>query len=244
MKKLSHIKNFNIPFYSIDFNGKATVQTMLQYFQELAWEHAKILDLGMEKLLEQNLIWVLVRQKVKFKNFPLWQDEIIVKTWATGTDRLFWNRDFMIYDKNNVELARASSSWIIINMETRRPFRADDSLKIEIKDPEFAFDDKLGKLSSVTNEKKEYEKKITFSDLDLNDHVNNVKYVEWILDSYELDYLKQYSIDTIELNYIAEAKYGEIIYTSSDKIDDTHLHSVRNDNNKELFRAKINWKNK
>ncbi len=110
MKNLSHSKNFNIPFYGIDFNGKATVQTLLQYFQELAWEHAKILDLGMEKLFERNLIWVLARQKVNITKFPAWQDDITVKTWATGTDRLFWNRDFMITDKNDQELARASSS--------------------------------------------------------------------------------------------------------------------------------------
>jgi acyl-ACP thioesterase len=242
MKKLSHTKIFNIPFYGIDFNGRATIQTLLQYLQELAWEHANILDLGMEKLLEQNLIWVLARQKIKINEFPMWQEDVQVKTWATGTDRLFWYRDFIITNNVGKELARASSSWIIMNIETRRPFKANDSMTIKIENPDYAFDYKLGKISTIKNRDKIFEKRISYSDLDLNDHVNNIKYLEWILDSYNLEYFKENTIESVEMNYIAEAKYGDNIFTSIEKNSNEHFHTViRQDDEKELFRAKISW---
>ena len=243
MSKLSHTLEFQIPTYGADFNGKATIQTLLQCFQEVAWQHAEILDLGFDKLFEQKLIWVLARQRVKIYDFPTWRDKIKVKTWAVGRDKLFWYRDFRITDQNDIELAKAASSWIIINYETRRPFIADESFTIDITNPERAFEEPLSKIRPLEYSVQDFQKNITYSDLDLNEHVNNVKYIEWILDGYDFGYLKEHKIETVELNYLAEAKVGDSIKTCSQKSKNDHLHNIlRESDGKELFRSNIIWK--
>jgi len=242
LKKLHLFKEFTIASYNADVHGKATLQALLQFLQEIAWEHAEHLDLGFTKLYKQNLLWVLVRQKIKVAKFPNWPNSVKVKTWATGKDILFWYRDFKIFDSDDSEIAKATSSWMIINLETRRPHRAENLFNIPIEKPDFASETKLGKLPSVKDVTRRYEKEVRYSDLDLNDHVNNVKYLEWVLDSYPLQRYKKNRIESVELNYMAEAIYGDRIFVNSDLIEPFHLHSIKREpDNKELFRAKIDW---
>ncbi len=240
--ELQRFKEFSIASYNADFEGKGTLQALMQFLQEIAWEHAEHLDLGFSHLLEQNLVWVLARLKIKVFEFPNWQDKIKVKTWAAGKDNLYWYRDFYIYDANENIIAKATTTWIIINLETRRPHRADKMFNVEIKNKDRAFEEKLGKLPSVNCDEVRYNKKVAYSDLDLNDHVNNVKYIEWILDSYPLPFFKENKIDTIEVNFLAEAMYGDNVFVNSDLENLSHLHSVKREaNNKELLKAKMDW---
>ena len=99
------------------------------------------------------------------------------------------------------------------------------------------------KLPDVESKEKLIEKKVSYSDLDLNNHVNNAKYIEWILDSYPLEKMKTYNINSVELNYMSEALFGEKVSLFSDISEFTHLHSLRNSlNDKELFRSRILWR--
>ncbi|MGD8779752.1 MAG: thioesterase [Ignavibacteria bacterium] len=240
--ELQREKEFSITSYNADFEGKATLPSFMQFLQEIAWEHAEHLDLGFSHLTEQNVLWVLARLKIKVNEFPNWQNVVKVKTWAAGKDNLFWYRDFKIFDSNGNVLAKATTSWIIINIETRRPQRADKMFRVAIDVDERVFDEKLGKLPPLNCTDIKYQKVVGYSDLDLNDHVNNVKYIEWILDSYPLNFFKENKIDTVEVNYLAEAMYGDKILVNSACEGLTHLHSVKRETDKkELLKAKIDW---
>ena len=240
--ELQKFKEFSIASYNADFEGKGTLQALLQFLQEIAWEHAEHLDLGFTHLLEQNLVWVLARLKIKIIEFPAWQEKVKVKTWAAGKDNLYWYRDFYIYDANENVIAKATTTWIIINLETRRPHRADKMFNVKIDVDERALDEKLGKLPHVSGEEIKYKKQVSYSDLDLNDHVNNVKYIEWILDSYPLKFYKEHKVDTVEVNFLAEAMYGDDVFVNSDLENLSHLHRIkRESDNKELLKARIDW---
>jgi len=243
MSQLEHFREFRISSFNVDFNGKATLQSLMQFLEDIGWEHARLLDLGFSELMNQNLMWVLLRFKIKVKKFPGLFDTVKVKTWAADKDKLFWYRDYKIFDSNNKELARATSTFIIINIKTRRPHRADYMFTKKIDVDERSFEKKLGKLPAVEGETEKFSKKVSYSDLDLNDHVNNVKYVEWILDSYPLQFFKENLVDNLEVNYLAEANYGNTVIINSQILDQTHLHRVKRElDNKELFKARIEWK--
>jgi acyl-ACP thioesterase len=243
MAKVEHFREFRIGSYNVDFQGKATLQSLLQFLEDIGWEHAGLLNLGFSDILKQNLMWVLVRFKIKIKKFPDLHDTVMVKTWAGDKDNLFWYRDYKISDKDNNELARATSTFIIINIKTRRPHRSDDMFRVIIDVEERSFEEKLGKLPIINDETIRYQKRVNYSDLDLNDHVNNIKYVEWVLDSYPLQFFKENQVKTLEVNYLAEAHYQNTVVINSQMPDLTHLHRVkRESDNKELFRARIEWK--
>jgi acyl-ACP thioesterase len=243
MAKLEHFQEFRIGSYNVDFQGKATVQSMMQFLEDIGWEHAGLLNLGFSDILKQDLIWVLVRFKIKIKKFPGLHDTVKVKTWAGDKDKLFWYRDYKIFDSDKNELARATSTFIIINIKTRRPHRSDNMFKLKFDVEERSFPEKLEKLPAVDDEEVRYKKVVSTSDLDLNDHVNNIKYIEWILDSYPLQFFKEKQVETLEVNYLAEAHYGDTVLVNSQMADLIHLHRIKRDSdNKELFRARIKWK--
>ena len=242
MEKLQYSKEFFIQTSNTDFKGKATIQSLLHLFQEIAWEHAEILGLGFENLFKHNLIWVLSKQKTRIIKCPNWHDKVIVKTWATGKEGFFWNRDFKIMSDQGEELVKAMSSWLIIDIVKRRPYRGDDLFNLKIENPEKTFDYKLGKVPALTKNTKSFDKIVRYSDLDLNNHVNNVKYLEWVLDGYPIEFFEQNILSSVELNFLAEAIYGDEIEIFSEIDSDNYLHSVkRKSDGKELFRTRIEW---
>jgi acyl-ACP thioesterase len=242
MDKLKFEKIFHISSFNSDFSGRASIQSLLQFFQEIAWEHAEKLHVGFSDLIKRNLIWVLIRQKIKILNRPSWQDNIRIITYARGREKLFWYRDFEIKDENKNQIAKATSLWMIIDLDTRKPFKGDDLIGFELGKGKGYWGDSLSKLPKINMGKIDLEKTVAYSDIDLNNHVNNVKYLEWILDSYHLDFLRTHEIDTVELNYISEAAVGEKIKVESKKNDLDHLHSITSsNNNNELFKSRILW---
>jgi len=168
---------------------------------------------------------------------------VYVKTWPAAKDRLYWYRDYTIHDSNDREVTRATSTFVIIDTKTRRPRRADDMFRVDLGNPERTFKEKPGKLPAVDDETARYQKTVTTSDLDINDHVNNVKYVEWVLDSYPLEFFKSHTIAEVEMNHLGEARYGDMVTVRRCERNAAHFHSVaRASDLRELFRARIEWK--
>ena len=241
-EKLHFEKEFKVASYNSDFQSKATIQSLLQYFQEVAWEHAEILGVGYTYLIRKKLIWVLVRQKIEIYSYPAWQQTIKVITYAKGKERLFWYRDFKITDENEIEMARATSSWLIIDSESKRPYKGDDLLSIKLGNGKGIWEGSLSKLPKPIETKLFFEKKVYYSDLDINKHVNNVKYLEWILDGYNLDFIENNIIKSFEINYLSETTIGDSIQIYSDLDEKTHLHLIKSSKtNKELINTRISW---
>ncbi len=248
MEKLEYKKNYKIPVYEIAFDGKLAPHSLLNYLQDIASEHAEALSFGKDDLLKDNRFWVLSRLAVKIERWPEWEETVIVKTWPRGTDRLFALRDFEVKSSGGEIIALATSSWLVVDITTRRVQRPDSVLshfnegfpsatsigrnadKIDTLDPDFTAGDPF---------------RVNGSDLDINLHVNNVNYLRWIFDSYELDFRLKHRPGFIEINYLAESRYNEaiVIRTSAGKnISSVYNHSVvRTVDDTELCRVKINW---
>ena len=99
-------------------------------------------------------------------------------------------RDFEIFDENEKSIAIATSSWLIMDLKSRRPYKGDDLLNLKLGKGDGFWEESLAKLSSPLNGKLFFEKEAAYSDLDINNHVNNVKYLEWILDGYDFEFIK------------------------------------------------------
>jgi acyl-ACP thioesterase len=87
---------------------------------------------------------------------------------------------------------------------------------------------------------------VTYGDLDRNEHVNNVRYIDWILSGLPLDYLKTHELKEMEVNYLSEAAYDdEILVSSAMKEEFLFFHSlIRNGDHTELCRARTAWESK
>jgi acyl-ACP thioesterase len=226
--------------YDVDPQSIARLPVFCRYMQEAAYLHAEHFGLGHPYLISLNQAWVLARMRIEVERLPHWGETITLRTWPSGRDRLFYYRDFEIKDANGNVLLRASSAWFIIDINKRVRTIPDwwntDALPIGPK----IFDSKISRLKSCgCSEGGSLH--VNYGDLDLNGHVSNIRYVEWILNNLPLEFHQSHLIQSLEVNYLAEAVYGQEI-AMCEKQDGLLVdHCIRAED-KDLFRARTVWK--
>lgn len=247
VKKWTWTDEYLITSYEVDARGKAPLPGLCKFMQETAYNHAYHLEFGYEHLKAQNRFWVLSRLLIKIDRYPKWGDRINLRTWATGVDGLFAFRDFRFTEEDGTPLGVASSSWLILDAEKRRPQRQDELKEKSYLFPkERALEERPAKLPKLSNPEEGPFFPVRYSDLDLYDHVNNAKYIQWILDNYPLNMHRDFEVETFEINFLAETKIGDeaAIHTQTiDGYDYAFLHSVkRRADNRDICLAKVIWK--
>ena len=249
MELLQYIKEYKVHVYETGSDGKLNLYAFFNYLQDIASEHAVKLGFGKDDLMKDNRFWVLSRMYAVFSDWPLWEDSVIVKTWPNGTDKLFALRNYEVNYPDGRHIASASSSWLILDRHTKKVQRPD-SILIHYN-PNLHSDKSpiryAAKLHTDDHEDFSYARfNVRVSDLDVNFHTNNVNYLRWVYDSYNLDFMMKNVPQSTEINYLAESLFNEeiLVKTSREKENDSfYNHSIfRTTDNKELCRIRIEWK--
>jgi medium-chain acyl-[acyl-carrier-protein] hydrolase len=249
MELLQFEKEYRIHVYETGPDGKLNLYSLFNYMQDIASDHAIKLGFGRDDLMRDNRFWVLSRMYAEISVWPLWEESIIVKTWPNGTDRLFALRNYEVYYPNGRHIASATSSWLILDRTTKKVQRPDSILTQY--NPNLNTDSSpvryASKLEAVTDDGSiSSGQKIKVSDLDVNLHTNNVRYLKWVCDTYDLDFVMKNVPQSAEINYLAESVYNEEIRIRTSKENESesfHNHSIlRFIDNKELCRIRIGWK--
>jgi medium-chain acyl-[acyl-carrier-protein] hydrolase len=237
------INDYRVHSYEIDFKGDATFPVLCQFMQETAWEHAEHMEVGFSHLMKRNLIWVLSRQAVKINSFPKWEDKIKIHTWPSGRDRLFCYRDFKIVNEQDDVIGTATTTWFAMDLEKHRPQRTDSYIQWENRPMDKVLPDFARRIERLNSTNETRVVHVTCSDLDVNAHVNHVKYVNYILDSFPLDFMRTHRLTLFEANYLSEALFNDEIAVRYEKKENgSFLHSLmRNSDHIELCRAKTYW---
>jgi acyl-ACP thioesterase len=173
-------KEFTVTSYELNPGGQARLTTVANYFQEIAHRHANELRFGYEDMKNHRTMWLLTRMKIRMTNYPMWNEKIRIETWPSGVDKLFFIRDYMVMNEAGVEMGKATSYWLIVNIETHRPVRSREALEQygRIVSGEPVFDTGLEKIDLPDLQDTLGSHKVLYSDLDIVGHVNNVKYME------------------------------------------------------------------
>jgi medium-chain acyl-[acyl-carrier-protein] hydrolase len=238
-------KSYCIHLYETAPNGKLSLHSLFNYFQDIASDHAEELGYGRNDLLEHNSFWVLSRMYSQILKLPEWEDEILIKTWPNGTDKLFALRNYQVSYPDGEVLAYAVSSWLILDRATKKIQRPESFFSgHNIPGSEqFAIRNPTKLETRVEQGQTDHCFRIKASDLDINLHTNNAVYLKWISDSYDLGFLRKNAPQSIEINYLAESKYDEevTIRTASDG-GICFDHSIcRLNDGKEFCRVRMVW---
>jgi len=246
MKK-SWEDEYIIPFCEVDTKESVFLPTLWNLMQETAWHHADHLKVGYSDLTEQKYFWVLSRLSIQMEKYPGWSAKIKIRTWLTGMGRLFALRHFSIANSKGDILGTAKSGWLVLDLKSRRPQRIEPVFKHLLH----LFDglpsaEEPEKLPAPVRSKMGKSYTVRYSDIDMHHHVNNTKYIEWILDSYPFEMTQTLQIHTFEINFLAESSHGDEISVHTEPVENfplAFLHSVfRKGDGRELCRAKVSWK--
>lgn len=241
-----HQEKFTVRSYEMDVQGVASVPAICNYLQEVAGNHATELGVAVDHLFKKNMTWVLSRLHIQVFRFPFWREEIKIETWPSGRQRKFATRDFLIFDQKHNILVKATSSWMIIDLKTQKPTVMPEFMdEIGLPDRQRAIDDSFPKMTLPKNPNLEQKFDVRLGDLDINQHVNNVKYIEWALESVPLDIWKAKILASLEISFRAETKHGERIIIQTEQNENIFLHRViSEDDQRDLAVLKSTWRDK
>jgi acyl-ACP thioesterase len=239
-------RSFPISSFDVDAKKQASMQAISRYLQEIATLHADELQFGFHDMIKQGRGWLLAQMKIRVDRFPKIHEMIHVSTWSNGVDGRYATRDFRIKDDEGEVIAVASSSWFVVDIADKKICRLD-----EYFDPEdftridWAIGGKPGRVRSFTDPDQETEVTARYSDLDINGHMNNVKYLELILDMFKTDFRLSRDIYEIEMNFLKETVEGDVLGNMLKVLDPgkEYLHCLFNKSTKKpSFTASTSWR--
>lgn len=211
MKKL--VQKHIIPCYQTDSKWRLKPASFMDLAQEAANSHAAILGFGYDDLIQSKTAWILSRVNIHFIKAPLWRDEVTLTTWHKGLERLFFIRDFIMTDKDGVECVKATSSWLVLNLETRRLVRDPELMDEGTTCSENALEASAGKVQMPKDVEPEMvmEHTVAYSDVDLLGHTNNAMYMHWAMDALDYDLASSALLKELTINFNKETKAGETV---------------------------------
>lgn len=262
-------QNFSIRSYEIGADKTASIETMMNHLQETALNHVKSAGLlgngfgSTPEMCKKNLIWVVSRMQVLVDRYPTWGDVVQVDTWVAASGKNGMRRDWLIRDCNTGDiLMRASSLWVMMNKETRRLAKMPDEVRAEIGshfvDTPPIIDEDSRKLPKLNDETADYIRSgLTprWNDLDVNQHVNNVKYIGWILESAPLPILESHELAAMTLEYRRECRRDSVVQSLTSVMgnnvgDLAHSgsvecqHLLRLEGGAEIVKGRTEWRPK
>ena len=224
----------------VDIRGNWMPSAIFVRMQEIAEDHATAVGLGRVDLIDtKGLGWVLTRLNLGMERYPKIGQTIKVATWPLKPTKLLFLRHFMFWDDTGV-LGRASSQWVLFDIAERAIRRTatvgdypyDPNEKGVIEEP--------GKIMLPSEMDEITTRKVMYSDVDMNRHMNNTKYLNWICELFPTEILQNRSIKNVKINYIAEAAIDQQVSLFT-KEADGGWYVVGKTDGKTVFDSFVEW---
>ena len=221
---LKYTDRYTIPCYDTDASWRLKPTSFMNLAQEAAGRHAVYLGFGYDDLIKTNTAWILSRVHVEFVDTPKWREEITLNTWHKGLNRLFFLRDFLITDNEGRARVKATTSWLVLNLETRRLVRDPNLMEEGTVCTENVIDTPADKVQMPKDAEVELVRRhtVSYSDIDTNGHTNNAMYMQWSMNSVGYDITSTRAVKEFTINFNHETKAGDRVslYRASEERED------------------------
>ncbi len=233
-----------INWYETDANNCASLVAICNFLQVSAFRHAQRLGFDYTHKDGFDRIWVLIRMLIHMDAYPAWNDEIEVRTWHRGTEGLTAMRDYEINDAQGKRLGAVTSHWFLLDPETRKPVIPEiNDRAIYSVWPVAVMKEQPSRI--IINHDLPLIRTITagYTDLDRYMHVNNTRYIDWVLNLFPEEMHRKFSISFFLIEFLSEVKYAEEINLfASINTKESLIKGIRTSDNKAIFKARIGWK--
>nr|MBR4280808.1 hypothetical protein [Clostridia bacterium] len=207
-------QDFRIASYQTDLTARMKPSAILEIMQEMAGAHAELLNVGRNRLLPMNLCWVLTRVEVRMDRYPVSGESITVETFPMPNRRVFFPRYFIFRDAKGQQIGCAGSLWVVLDITNRKmgnpaqiaAFMPDNSDLIAPLGTPATVEELPG--DAVTAERQP-----VYTDLDVNGHVNNTRYLDWCCNALGIDAMCSGIMKTFVVNYNQEILPGQEVRT-------------------------------
>ncbi len=193
-----------------DFNGAWRFSAILEAMQEIAGDQCEEAGIGRSTLVEKGVAWVLIRMEVRMSRFPKIREKVTLKTVPMPPRHKLFPRYYSMTDERGEPVGMASSLWMLMDLETREAV-SEAGYGIVIPAPK-DWKPPMGMpapLFAAEGEAKKLVYSPVYTELDVNQHVNNTKYADWVCNMLGPEIMKEKEIACMILDYNAEVLPGQ-----------------------------------
>lgn len=219
---MSFTRSFFLTPGECNAQGTISVPLIASRLIEIATAHANILEIGYTTLKKHNIGWVLVRLSIEMLSYPGINSTYSVTTWIESINKRFSERNFLIADSEGNPIGYARSVWAAIDFNRRTGADLSildlDSLPVgDLKCP-------MAKTPRIPPLRPGYDSgsyRFRYCDIDFNRHVNTVRYLELLMDAWDMDFYDSHTLRRVDLLFANECRCGEeVMVRKSETADD------------------------
>ncbi len=235
-------QEFTITDLHVDCCGRLLPSKILYMMQEAAGNHFAQLSMDYDTLAQRGLFWAITRNKVQITRLPMRGETIRLETWPMPTTRVAYPRSIVACDAAGHEVFRSITLWVLMDLGSRSmvlPGKSGIEVAGTLRGNELAAP--MGLPARVL--RSSCSRRVCFTDLDRNGHMNNTRYFDWIYDLLPSAFHAEHTIREFTVSYLSEAREGQELTMGWDFSQDGCLmadaHRTQTDKNERIFAAKI-----
>lgn len=213
MKK-TYSQEFRVASYQTDLSARMKPSAILEIMQEMAGAHAEMLDVGRSKLLPMNLAWVLTRVEVRMERYPVSGELITVETFPMPNRRVFFPRYFIFRNAEGEQIGCAGSLWVVLDITTRKMGNPAEIAAMMPDNRDLTAPMGMpATVEEIEGDGVQANRLPVYTDLDVNGHVNNTRYLDWCCNALGIDIMRSSEIRNFAVNYNQEILPGQEVRT-------------------------------
>lgn len=230
---------YTVKLSEIDKSNKVTNKAILSYLEDVGGKHSNIAGYGILDIPKTHLTWLLLEWKLQVIRRPNYNEKIKVTTWSKDIVKCYAYRDFEVFDEQENLIIRATSKWVLVNTEKGRIIMVEPELNEKYK-PEldkFAFEENgekndFPKIKVPEQYQYETEYVVRKSDIDVNNHMHNLNYMDLANEALPDEVYKHGELDNVRITYKREIKLGEVVKCKYNLVDGKHFVIVKSSDEK------------
>jgi len=201
----TYSETFRIASYQTDLTARIRPSAILEIMQEMAGAHAEMLGVGRKLLDPMNLCWVLTRVEVQMERMPVSGETISVETFPMPNRRVFFPRYFIFRDAQGHQIGCAGSMWVVLDVTTRKMASGAEITALMPDNRDLTAPMGMpATVEEIGGESVESLRVPVYSDLDVNGHVNNTRYLDWCCNALGVETMKQHAMCRFAVNFNQE----------------------------------------
>lgn len=221
-----------IRYFEMNRFGEASATAVLTILEEVAANHCHAIGYGLYDLLKQNIGWVLLSGYMQMDRYPKYKEKIKIRTWISQYQSVRAIRENIIFDESGNKIGSARSRWLFFDIEKRRPVYIFDDIR-----QRWGCCDEVSSDIDISHKIDEEffadfqdDFVVSHFDLDTNEHLNNIRYLQWLIETIPINIQSEYFINSINGRFIGEAHYNDKIesLTKSLSEDNSYIHKIVN----------------
>lgn len=218
-------QDWEITFLQCYPNGYLKYTDLCNILQLTAGLHAELGGISFSDMQIHHQAWVLSRMRVEISRLPKWREKITVKTWINSLENSRSIRCLEMYIGDE-KIVGCETFWAVFNTNTRRPENLALPHEHFEKYSERATKQAFSKIDFQHNMQTVGLHEVKLSDLDIVNHANSVKYLEWCLDYLDISVIQNQKIDSFEMNYLKEVSLNDSVQIKEKTTEDTITFAV------------------